>query len=79
MTVRAAFDDEDIRQLLRGPTDDDRATVAHRLCRRIDAGLPEAARQAAGEVLRLIPPLTISDHDFALGMDIVARTIGSVA
>lgn len=54
MKVRAAFDDEDVRQLLRGPTDDDRATVAHRLCRRIDAGLPEADRQAAAEVVRLM-------------------------
>ena len=54
MNVRGAFSEDDIRQLLRGPTDDDRAAVAHRLCRRIDAGLPDSDRQAAAEVVRLM-------------------------
>ena len=54
MTDRSAFSDEDIRQLLRGPTDEDRAVVAHRLCRRIDAPLCDEDRAAAGEVLRLM-------------------------
>lgn len=54
MSLRAAFDEEDIRQLLRGPTDDDRAAVAHRLCRRIDTGLTDGERKAAAEVLRLM-------------------------
>ncbi|MBE7218097.1 MAG: DUF2336 domain-containing protein [Caulobacteraceae bacterium] len=54
MTGRAAFSDEDIRQLLRGPTDEDRAVVAHRLCRRIDTSLTDQERAAAAEVLRLM-------------------------
>ena len=54
MTTRQAFDDLDIRALLRGPTDDERAAVAHRLCRRIDKGLDEADRHAAHEILRVM-------------------------
>ncbi len=54
MIVRSAFDDDDIRALLRGPTDDARAAVAHRLCRRIDKGLAEEERAAAHEILRLM-------------------------
>lgn len=52
--MRAAFTDEDIRQLVRGSSDEERAVVAHRLCRRIDAHLTEADREAAHEVLRLM-------------------------
>ena len=54
MTGRSAFSDEEIRQLVRGPTDEDRAVVAHRLCRRIDAQLSDEERAAAAEVLRLM-------------------------
>ena len=54
MSDPTAFTDEDVRQLLRGPTDEDRAIVAHRLCRRIDAGLSEGERKAAAELLRLM-------------------------
>ncbi len=54
MAVRAAFDDHDIRALLKGPTDDERALVAHRLCRRIDGGLSEADRAHAHEILRVM-------------------------
>ncbi len=54
MSVRAAFDDGDIRALLRGPTDDDRAGVAHRLCRRIDGGVSDEDRVAAQEILRMM-------------------------
>ena len=54
MTGSAAFTDDDIRQLLRGPTDEDRAVVAHRLCRRIDTGLSDRERRAAGEVMRMM-------------------------
>ncbi len=54
MTVRAAFDDHDIRALLRGPTDDERAAVAHRLCRRIDKGITADDRSAAHEILRMM-------------------------
>lgn len=54
MAVRGAFDEEDIRALLRGPTDDVRAGVAHRLCRRIDRGVSPEEREAAGEILRFM-------------------------
>ena len=54
MAVRGAFDDQDIRALLRGPTDDERAVVAHRLCRRIERGLDDEDRQAAQEILRVM-------------------------
>lgn len=52
--IWAAFTDEDIRQLVRGPSDEERAVVAHRLCRRIDAQITETDREAAHEVLRLM-------------------------
>ena len=51
---RTAFSQEDIRQLVRGPTDEDRAAVAHRLCRRIERDLTPDEREAAQEVLRLM-------------------------
>ena len=54
MAARTTFDDDDIRALLRGPTDDERAAVAHRLCRRIDKGLSEEERAAAHEILRMM-------------------------
>ena len=54
MSESVAFTDEDIRQLLRGPTDEDRAIVAHRLCRRIDSGLSDTDRKAAAELLRMM-------------------------
>lgn len=53
-TTRAALSDSDIRQLVRGATDDERAAAAHKLCRRIDAGIEEADREAANEVLRVM-------------------------
>ena len=52
--MRTAFTEEDIRQLVRGPTDEERAVAAHRLCRRIDSQLSDADRGAAHEVLRLM-------------------------
>ncbi len=54
MTGSAAFSEDDVRQLLRGSSDEDRAVVAHRLCRRIDGGLADHERKAAAEVLRLM-------------------------
>ena len=52
--MRSALTSEDIRSLVRGATADERAIAAHKLCRRIDAGLDEEDRQAAAEVLRLM-------------------------
>ena len=51
---RAALTDSDIRTLVRGPTDDERAAAAHKLCRRIDAGVSDEEREAAHDVLRLM-------------------------
>ena len=52
--TRSALNEDDIRALVRGPTVDERAAVAHRLCRRIDAGLNDDERAAAHEVLRVM-------------------------
>lgn len=90
--LRLAFTQEDIRQLVRGPSDEERAAVAHRLCRRIDHHLTDADREAAHEVLRLMSidaaemvrralavTLKASDalpHDVALRL---ARDVDSIA
>jgi len=52
--TRAALTDTDIRALVRGPTEDERAAVAHRLCRKIEAGVSDEERESANEVLRLM-------------------------
>lgn len=52
--TRTALSETDIRTLLRGATEDERAAAAHKLCRRIDAGLQEYELDAAAEVLRLM-------------------------
>lgn len=52
---RSAFTEDDIRILVRGPTDDERAVAAHRLCRRMEqVTLTEQERIAANEVMRLM-------------------------
>jgi uncharacterized protein (DUF2336 family) len=52
--TRAALTDSDIRTLVRGATEDERAIAAHRLCRKIDAGVSEEERGASEDVLRLL-------------------------
>lgn len=52
--TRSALTEIDIRTLVRGATEDERAAAAHKLCRRIDAGLSDEERDAAHEVLRLM-------------------------
>ena len=52
--ARTALTDVDIRTLVRGSTPDERAVAAHKLCRRIDAGVSEEERAAAAEVLKLM-------------------------
>jgi uncharacterized protein (DUF2336 family) len=55
MTItRSALTGADIRTLVRGTTDDERAAAAHKLCRRMEVGIDEADREAAYEVLRLM-------------------------
>jgi uncharacterized protein (DUF2336 family) len=55
MTItRSALTEVDIRTLVRGATDDERAAAAHKLCRRVDGDLDDAEREAAYEVLRLM-------------------------
>ncbi len=52
--ARSALTQDDIRALVRGVTADERAIAAHKLCRRIDAGVDDMDREAAAEVLRLM-------------------------
>jgi uncharacterized protein (DUF2336 family) len=56
-TTRAALTDADIRTLVKGPTDDERAIIAHKLCRRIDGSAPELTpeeREKAYEIIRIM-------------------------
>ena len=54
-TTRAALTDTDIRMLVKGPTADDRAVAAHKLCRRIDQeDLTPEDREKAYEILRVM-------------------------
>jgi uncharacterized protein (DUF2336 family) len=58
MTVtRTALTDEDIRQLVKGQSEDDRALAAHKICRHIEGGgmqLTEEERQKAYDILRIM-------------------------
>src|SRR6201996_874044 len=54
-TARVAVTDDDLRMLLRGPTPDDRATAAHKVCRAIDRdNLSREELARAQEILRLM-------------------------
>jgi uncharacterized protein (DUF2336 family) len=53
-TTRAALTDADIRTLVRGQTEDERAAAAHKICRRIDQGLGDEDRAAAEDILRMM-------------------------
>ncbi len=48
------FTPSDIRALIRGPTADERAAVAYKLCRKMDAELSDSDRAAANEILRVM-------------------------
>ena len=54
-TTRAALNDADIRLLVKGTEPEERAMVAHRLCRHIDrAELTDEEREEAHKILRLM-------------------------
>jgi uncharacterized protein (DUF2336 family) len=54
-TARAALTDEDLRMLVKGPNDDERALAAHKLCRAIDRQhLTGEELARAQEILRLM-------------------------
>jgi uncharacterized protein (DUF2336 family) len=56
-TTRAALTDADIRTLVKGFSDDERAVAAHKLCRRIDSATPDLTkeeREIAYEILRIM-------------------------
>ena len=54
-TTRSALTDADIRLLVRGSAPEERALVAHRLCRHIDrASLTDEERDEAQGILRLM-------------------------
>lgn len=48
------FTPSDIRALIRGPTEDERAAVAFKLCRKMDTELSDSDRAAANEILRVM-------------------------
>ncbi len=52
--TRAALTEADIRMLVRGQTEDERAAAAHKICRRIDLGIDEGDRAAAQDILRMM-------------------------
>jgi len=55
VTVRAALTDDDLRMLVKGPTADERALAAHKLCRAIDRdNLSRQELAQAHEILRLM-------------------------
>jgi uncharacterized protein (DUF2336 family) len=53
-TTRSALTEADIRTLVRGQTEDERAAAAHKLCRRIDQGVDEDERAAARDILNMM-------------------------
>jgi uncharacterized protein (DUF2336 family) len=54
-TTRAALSDADIRTLIKGASDEERAAVAHRLCRHIgQVELTEDERAKANDILRVM-------------------------
>jgi uncharacterized protein (DUF2336 family) len=54
-TARAALTDDDLRMLVKGPTADDRALAAHKLCRAIDRDdLTREELARAQEIIRLM-------------------------
>lgn len=51
----AALTDADLRLLMKGESEDDRASAAHKVCRKIDrAALSDGERQAAQDILRMV-------------------------
>ncbi|MBU6373788.1 MAG: DUF2336 domain-containing protein [Alphaproteobacteria bacterium] len=55
VTMRTTLTEADIRMLVKGSTDEDRAYAAHKLCRQIDyADLNDGDRSYAAEILRII-------------------------
>jgi uncharacterized protein (DUF2336 family) len=55
VTMRASLTDSDIRTLVKGPTPDDRALAAHKICRAIeDAPLTEAERAHAESIMAIM-------------------------
>ena len=54
-TTRAALSDADIRQLVKGAEPEERALIAHRLCRHMDrVSLTDAERAEAHQILRMM-------------------------
>jgi len=53
--TRARLSEADIRRLVKGDSDDERASAAHKLCRTIDkAELTDEEREAAQDILRVL-------------------------
>ncbi len=54
VTMRANLTDTDIRTLIKGPTEDDRAQAAHKICRAIDEAPLTAEERAHAEAIMAI-------------------------
>ena len=55
VTMRANLSDSDIRTLIKGPTEDDRARAAHKICRTIDeAKLTDEERAHASKIMAIM-------------------------
>lgn len=54
-TLRVTLSEADLRTLVKGESAEDRALIAHRLCKRIDhVSLTEAERAAAADLVRIV-------------------------
>jgi uncharacterized protein (DUF2336 family) len=73
--TRSALTESDIRTLVRGATEDERAAAAHKLCRRMDGGIAEEEREAAQEVLRMMAADAAELVRRALAVTLKASTI----
>ncbi len=51
VTMRASLTDSDIRTLIKGPTEEDRAQAAHKICRSIDEAALSADERAHAEAI----------------------------
>lgn len=72
---RSALTQSDIRTLVRGATEDERAAAAHKLCRRMDAELCDPEREAAHQVLRLMAADTAERVRRALAVTLKTSSI----
>lgn len=86
--TRSALTEADIRTLVRGQTEDERAAAAGKICRRIEAGVDEEERAAAEDILRVMAAdaaelvrqalSTTLQHSAALPRDVALKLAADV-